>query len=226
MTTNDQHLGLALSDEASWGDSSEKGLIAAAQEGSREALEQLLGRQRTALYRAARRFRLSREDTEDVVQDAFLRALTHLGTFRRESNFSTWMVAILNNSALSLKRKEKRARLYSLDGAGEFEGGSGWDFPDERVSPEQEAIRQELLLILHAIILKQSKTHQVIFEECLIEGRSIRELAPSLGLTLPSAKSSFFRAKRKVANSFVWRGLVNRRAARNRLRTEASGKGT
>lgn len=197
---------------------SQRCLIGAAQAGDREALEELLSKQRPALIRAARRFRMSHEDTEDVVQDALLRALTHLRSFRQESNFSTWMIAILNNSALTLKRKSKRARWHSLEhGPEETHAAGNWDVPDHRLGPEQEAMHKELVVLLHTVVLKQSRTHRVILENSLSEDRSIHELAASFGITLSSAKSSLFRAKRKVTESFVRRGLVNRHHDRRRM---------
>lgn len=211
---------------ASWSEACEKVLIAAAQAGKREAFDELVARQRAGLHRAARRFRVSYEDAEDLVQDAILRALINLKTFRSESNFSTWIVAILNNSALSLKRRDKRVRWFSLDtGSDESQTPGNWDIPDERIGPEQEAIRRELLITLQAVVLKQSRKHQIILEKCLFENRPIRELALSLGLTVSSAKSSLFRAKRKVADSFLRRGIVNRRRDRSGLRAYESAEG-
>jgi RNA polymerase sigma-70 factor, ECF subfamily len=221
MTTNESTMdgGLCHSEHAQGSrhdPSSEQALIAAAQAGFTGAMDELLVRHKTALYRAARRFTRSHEDAEDLVQDAMLRAFVNVGKFRGESHFGTWLIAIVNNAALSKKRKGKNVYWFSLDnGKEEFGGLGGWDVPDRRYDPEQEIMRQELLRILHRVILRQSQTHQVMLEQCVFNEARIRDVASSLGLTIGSAKSSLYRARRRVSESFVRRGLVKRRNIAN-----------
>jgi RNA polymerase sigma-70 factor, ECF subfamily len=197
--------------------SGEQALVAAAQAGMTDAMEELLVRHKTALYRAARRFTRSHEDAEDLVQDAMLRAFVNMGKFRKESQFATWLIAIVNNAALSMKRKGKNTYFVSLDS--KHEEGPGlnrWDIPDVRLNPEQEIMQQELRTFLHTVLLRQSRTHQIILERCVFDEARIAEAASSLGLTIGSAKSSLYRARRRVSDSFERRGLVKRRNSNTR----------
>jgi len=190
----------------------EQALVAAAQDGRIDAMDELLVRHKTALYRAARRFTRSHEDAEDLVQDAMLRAFVNVRKFRKESHFSTWLIAIVNNAALSMKRKGKNTYFVSLDsGHEEITGQSRWDIPDVRRSPEEEIMQQELLAFLQTVLLGQSRTHQTILEQCVFNETRIGDAASSLGLTIGSAKSSLYRARRRVSDSFERRGLVKRR---------------
>lgn len=191
--------------------SGEQALVAAAQAGMTGAIEELLAKHKTALYRAARRFTRSHEDAEDLVQDAMLRAFVNVRKFREESHFATWLIAIVNNAALSMKRKEKNAHFVSLDSTHEAASPSRWDIPDVRRSPEEEIIQQELLALLHTVLLRQSRTHQTLLEQCVYNEVRIGDAASSLGLTIGSAKSSLYRARRRVSDSFEKRGLVKRR---------------
>ena len=192
--------------------SGEQALVAAAQAGIPGAMNELLVRYRTALYRAAIRFTRTHEDAEDLVQDAMLRAFVNVRKFRNESHFVTWLIAIVNNAALSMKRKQKRTYFVSLDSRNEeVTGLNRWDIPDVRRSPEEEIIQQELLAFLHALLLRQSRTHQAILEQCVFNEAGIRDAASSLGLTMGSAKSSLYRARRRVSDSFERRGLIKRR---------------
>ena len=192
--------------------SSEQALIAAAQAGISDAMDELLVRHRRSVYRAARRFTKSHEDAEDLVQDAMLRAFVNVGKFRHESHFATWLIAIVNNAGISMKRKEKRVYRLSLDSRKNEPGSmSNWDIPDGRLNPEQEIVRQELLAILQTVLLRQSRTHQTILEQCVFNEARIGEVASSLGLTIGSAKSSLYRARRRVVDSFPKRGIVKRR---------------
>ena len=192
--------------------SSEKALIAAAQAGVSDAMDELLVRHRRCLYRAARRFTHTHEEAEDLVQDAMLRAFVNVGKFRHESHFATWLIAIVNNAGLSMKRKGKGVCWLSLDSRKtELGGMSNWELPDGRLNPEQETMQQELRAILQAVLLRQSRTHQTILEQCVFDEARIGEVASSLGVTIGSAKSSLYRARRRVFDSFLKRGIVKRR---------------
>jgi RNA polymerase sigma-70 factor (ECF subfamily) len=216
MTTTET----AITDESSNGHygftslcdgSEERTLVVAAQAGMIDAMNELLARHKAALYRAARRFTRSHEDAEDLVQDAMLRAFVNVRKFRKESHFRTWLIAIVNNAALSMKRKGKNAYFVSLDSKHEDASGpSRLEVLDVRSSPEEEVIQQELLTFLHAVLLRQSRTHQVILERCIFDEVRVADAAFSLGLTIGSAKSSLHRARRRVSASFERRGLVKR----------------
>jgi RNA polymerase sigma-70 factor (ECF subfamily) len=192
--------------------SGEEALVAAAQAGVPDAMNELLVRHKTTLYRTARRFTRSHEDAEDLVQDAMLRAFMNVGKFRKECRFATWLVAIVNNAALSMKRREKKIFLASLDSRNEEPTGlSHWDIPDVRSSPEKEFTQQELLAFLHRVIMRQSRTHQIILGRCVFEEARMADAASSLGVTIGSAKSSLYRARRRVSDSFERRDLIKRR---------------
>ena len=192
--------------------SGERALVAAAQAGRTEAMNELLVRHKASLYRAAMRFTMSHEDAEDLVQDAMLRAFVNVRRFRSECHFGTWLTAIVNNAALSMKRRGRRTRFVSLDSKYD-EDPSGpvcCDIPDVRRSPEEETIQHELLAYLHRVLLRQSKTHQMILKRCVFDEHSIADTALSVGLTTSSAKSSLHRARRRVFDSFERRGLIKR----------------
>jgi RNA polymerase sigma-70 factor (ECF subfamily) len=146
----------------------EQALVAAAQAGVTDAMEELLVRHKKALYRSARRFTRSHEDAEDLVQDAMLRAFVNVGKFRKESHFATWLIAIVNNAALSMKRKGKKTYFVSLDSQHEdMAGASRREISDVRLNPEQEIMQQELRTFLHKALLRQSRIHQIILERVL-----------------------------------------------------------
>ena len=141
-----------------------------------------------------------------------LRAFVNVRKFRKESHFATWLIAIVNNAALSMKRKGRNTYFVSLDSTHEEPARlNRWDFPDVRRNPEEEVAQRELLALLRSVLLRQSATHRIMLERCVFDGVRIAETASSLGLTIGSAKSSLYRARRRVHESFERRGLVNRR---------------
>jgi RNA polymerase sigma-70 factor (ECF subfamily) len=193
--------------------SSEASLIHAAQAGMPGAMDELLVRHRGVLYGTARRFTNSHEDAEDLVQDAMLRAFINIRKFRGDARFRTWLVAIVNNTALSMKRKQKAACWISIDDTRkESYDSPGWEFPDSSFSPEQELIWQEFVSVLKTAISAKSQRYQIVIRACMLNEQSAREAAPALGITIASAKSRLFRVRRGLFESFVRRGLVKRRA--------------
>jgi RNA polymerase sigma-70 factor (ECF subfamily) len=192
--------------------SREQVLVAAAQAGRTDAMDELLARHKVAMYRAARRFTRNHEDAEDLVQDAMFRAFVNVRKFREECHFATWLIAIVNNAGRSMKRRGKNIHFVSLESPHqETAGPSRWDVADVRPDPEEDATRRELLLFLHRVLLRQSRTHQIILERCVFEEGRIADAAASLGVTIGSAKSSLYRARRRVSDSFERRGLMKKR---------------
>src|SRR5438270_1255642 len=95
--------------------SDELALVAAAKAGDISAFEELVRRYDRNVFRIAQHITQSREDAEDVVQDAFLKAFQNLANFQEQSKFYTWLVRIAVNEALMKLRRRRTGRTVSLD---------------------------------------------------------------------------------------------------------------
>ena len=80
-------------------------LVAAAKGGDGVAFETIVKRHRQRILGLALRYTRSREDAEDIVQQTFQRAFSHLQGFEGRSSFSTWLTSIVINQALMLLRR-------------------------------------------------------------------------------------------------------------------------
>src|SRR5438477_1424748 len=89
-------------------------LVAAARSGDLTAFDELVNRYEDKIFRVTRNITGNREDAEDAMQDAFLKAFAHLNNFHGESRFYTWLVRIAANEALMRLRK-RRPNQFSLD---------------------------------------------------------------------------------------------------------------
>jgi RNA polymerase sigma-70 factor, ECF subfamily len=87
-------------------------LVARARDGDADAFGQLVGRHRTAVYRAALAAVGSHPDAEDAAQDAFVVAYRRLATFRGESTFKTWLLTIAWHQAIN--RRRALSRMWRL----------------------------------------------------------------------------------------------------------------
>ena len=124
-------------------------LVHAAKNGSVAAFEQLVSRYDRKLLRIAQSITHNREDSQDAVQEAFLKAYQNLSAFREDSKFSTWLFRITVNQSLMKLRKQRSAKEMSLEEDFEAEG----DFLPKEVAdwapnPEQLYWASELRDIL------------------------------------------------------------------------------
>src|SRR5712671_7698095 len=104
--------------------SEEMQLVRRAKRGDDQAFEELVRRYDRNVFRIAQHITQNREDAEDVVQDAFLKAYQNLGQFQGNSKFYTWLVRIAVNEALMKLRKRKSDKTVSMDEDVETEDGS------------------------------------------------------------------------------------------------------
>ena len=93
----------------------ESGLVAKAREGDSSAFNELVNRYSRKIYRLAKHITQNDEDAEDVLQETFLKAFSHLDSFQGQSKFYTWIVRIAVNEALMKLRKRKSDRSVPLD---------------------------------------------------------------------------------------------------------------
>jgi len=189
----------------------DKELVVAAQNGDTSAWEELLTRHRATVYRTARRYVMNAEDAEDLVQETMLRAFVNIGTFRGESRFSSWLVAIVINTALSNKRREKHIRWISLDEQEGEEDRFCMKSPrDMRRGPEEDCSHRELRGLLRREALKLHPKYRFILAACDFDDCSIKEVARALGMRLGTAKSRLQRARWRLSKAMRKSGAVSR----------------
>src|SRR5437016_12704225 len=95
--------------------SDELTLVQAAKAGDVTAFEELVRRYDRNVFRIAQHITQNREDAEDVVQDAFIKAFSNLKQFQGQSKFYTWLVRIAVNEALMKLRRRRPEGQVSLD---------------------------------------------------------------------------------------------------------------
>src|SRR5438270_2818245 len=93
-------------------------LLAHAAGGCKDALEELFRRYRLVAYRVAFRLLSNEADALDAVQEAFIKALTHLPGFEGRSSFKTWLLRVVSNASLDLGRQRGRREALSMDALG------------------------------------------------------------------------------------------------------------
>jgi len=176
--------------------SDELALVRAAKAGDMGAFEELVKRYDRNVFRIAQHITQNREDAEDVVQDAFLKAYGNLEQFQEQSKFYTWLVRIAVNEALMKLRRRRPERTVSLDQEVQTEEDSmPREVADWSPNPEQQYSQAELRDILGKTIQGLPSGFRTVFVLRDVEGLSTEETAEALGLSIPAVKSRLLRAR-------------------------------
>jgi RNA polymerase sigma-70 factor (ECF subfamily) len=171
-------------------------LVQASKHGDIAAFEELVKRYDRTLFRIAQSVTHNREDSQDAVQETFLKAYQHLGDFRGDSKFSTWLIRIAVNQSLMKLRKQRAIREESLDE--DFQGDSD-KLPREVIdwapNPEQLYRTSELRQILIKTIDELPPSLRVVFVLQDLEALSTDQTAEALNLSQSAVKSRLWRAR-------------------------------
>jgi len=148
------------------------------------------------IYRLGLKMLGSPQDAEDVLQNTFLNALTHLSDFEGRSSISTWLYRIASNEALMLIRRKKPAfNLEDLQTDDSDEGTMPEIFVDWTVLPERELLTGEGKHAIDGAIQKLPESLRMVFILRDIEDVSIKETAEILNLTETNVKTRLLRAR-------------------------------
>jgi len=174
-------------------------LVSEAKAGNYAAFEELVNRYEKKIYRLGMNITGNREDAEDVLQEAFLKAFEHLPEFREDSRFYTWIVRIAVNEALMKLRKRRTSREVPIEDSSD-EGGEVLvrEFADWKPNPEQEYARAELEGILEGWVKALPAGFRTVFYLRDVEGLSTEETADLLNLSVGAVKARLFRARLRL----------------------------
>lgn len=172
-------------------------LASGRREEAAERFGEIVDRQQRRAARIAYHYLRDPAEVDEVVQDAFLKAFTHLPSFREDLFFELWFTRILVNACLDrLKARGRRARWMI---PAETREGLLPDGPPSR-EPSPEAVllakeqRERLEVAIDRLPLRQ-RTAMIL---CHLEGRPAREVSAIMGLNESTVRVHLFRAVRKL----------------------------
>ena len=169
-------------------------LVHASKEGDAAAFEQLVKRYDRRLLRISRTVTRNREDSEDAVQEALLKAFQNLADFREHSQFSTWLIRITVNQSL-MKLRRRTHKEVSLDDFQEDGDALPLDVPDRAPNPEQLCWASELRDILVRTVGELRPILRTVFVLRDVEGLSIEQTAQVLNLSQAAVKARLWRVR-------------------------------
>jgi RNA polymerase sigma-70 factor (ECF subfamily) len=154
--------------------------------GDRDAFSMLVMRHTKKFYSLAYRMLSSREEAEDIVQEAFLALWTSPGKWdgERQTKFTTWFYRVVANACIDRKRKQKPLPLED-----------GFDPPDEGRGADEAIEMRRRKENIDACIGELPESQQTALALCFYEGVSNREAAEIMGVSVKALESLLMRAK-------------------------------
>jgi len=171
-------------------------LVAVARSGDSSAFVELSKRHSRRVLHKIYRITNNWQDAEDVLQESLMKAFVHLHTFECRASFSTWLTRIAINTALMLLRKRKGGLRSEIDSRlDDLAQSDQWELRDHRDNPEQHYARQQRASMLSGAIRRLRPESRRVLELQQAGELSTKEIAQSLGISEPAAKSRLLRAR-------------------------------
>ena len=171
--------------------------------GNEDAFGILMGRYENSLYGLIFKMVRNHEETQDLVQEAFIKSYKALESFNKQYSFSTWLFKIASNNCIDHLRK-RRLKTTSIDAPIQTENGSlSQDLPDDSFSPEKDSLRNELFSSVNSIIDELPDKYKVVINLRHKEDKSYEEIAVALDIPIGTVKARIFRAREILKKSIT-----------------------
>jgi RNA polymerase sigma-70 factor (ECF subfamily) len=180
-------------------------LVRRAQAGDRDALSTLVQSQQTYVYSIAMSLMHNPADAADMTQEAFIRLMRSLGTYRAETKFTTWLYRLVTNICLDGLRRRGRP-IDSLDEPSSGHGGEDAQTSGERLAdtdrwsqPEQELELRESASEVRAALASLPPAQRLALTMHYFEDLRYEDIADVMSLPLNTVKSHIRRGKERLA---------------------------
>src|SRR5947209_6969600 len=176
-------------------DPAEAELVARARQRNEAAVRSIMRANNRRLYRLARGILRDDGEAEDVVQETYVRAFTHLNEFRGDSALATWLARIAMNEALGRLRRRRPGVEWSSLPEGTLEAQI-IQFPlASSDDPEKTMAQREIQRVVEHAIDELPEAFRLVFITRVIEGMNVEETAEILRLRPETVKTRLHRAR-------------------------------
>jgi RNA polymerase sigma-70 factor, ECF subfamily len=170
-------------------------LLARARDRDEAAIRSIMQSNNRRLYRLARGILRNDSEAEDVVQETYVRAFTHLDSFRGDSSLATWLARIAMNEALGRVRGQRHVIEWTSLPAGVIEAQI-IPFPlSASLDPEKAMAQREIQAVVEHAIDELPEDFRLVFISRVVEAMSVEETAEILALKPQTVKTRLHRAR-------------------------------
>jgi RNA polymerase sigma-70 factor (ECF subfamily) len=163
-----------------------------------ERYAEIVARHQRRASRIAFHYLRDAADADDAVQDAFIKAFTHLETYRDELPFEVWFTRILINGCLDRIKSRNRRSRWVVPMEGQGPAGDAMDPVGEQPNPEARALAAERRRQLSAALARLPERQRAVFVLSHEQGYTSREVSAMTGMKESTVRVHLFRAIRKL----------------------------
>jgi RNA polymerase sigma-70 factor (ECF subfamily) len=178
------------------------------QDGARELFSQIVGRQQRRASRIAWHYLRDAAEADEAVQDAFVKAYTHIASFQRNLSFEVWFTRILINGCLDRQKARMRRSRWLMpvgDATAHDQHTVEHASRPSDQSPEDLVLAQEWRKQLGVAVRKLPGRQRLVFLLCHYADHSTRDVAEMTGLNESTVRVHLFRAIRKLRTAMEGR---------------------
>ena len=166
------------------------------------AIRLMMRRHNQRLFRAARGILRDDAEAQDALQEAWLKAIAAIGTFRSDARLATWLTRIVVNESLGrLRRTRRGAEVIRLEADLPEGDAPARDPADTAPNPEASAMQSEARRIIEARIDELPDAFRTVFILRAVEELSVEETAEALGIPEATVRTRFFRGRAMLRES-------------------------
>ena len=174
-------------------------LVEWAKGGDLQAFEELVARYRDRAYVRAYSIMRNEDLAVDLSQNAWVKAWQRLAQFHGDASFTTWLNRIVTNLCLDELRRQKRARMDSIEEIEEATGPVENRMEIQEVDPMERIAREELRSRIDAAMDKLSDNHRTVLVLYEYEQIEYKQIAEKMGTSIGTVMSRLFYARKKMA---------------------------
>jgi RNA polymerase sigma-70 factor (ECF subfamily) len=176
----------------------DESMVAGLRKRHEKAFAEMVRRYQRTLLMVAIRITRSHEDSEDVVQDAFLKVFQNIESFRGDSLFRTWLTRVVMNEALMKIRKNPRHHMSIDDHTEDGPGSPIRELAGTGCTPEEFCSLREIESMALALMARVSPTSQHVVKLCMEMELSPTDAAKRLKLKLSTVKSRLWTGREEL----------------------------
>lgn len=192
----------------------EYAIVKLAQEGNRDALDQIIAHYEKRIYNFCYRMVSDREEAFDLAQDTFLRVCASLRSFRGDAPFSSWIYRVANNVCVDYIRRRRKCRTVSLDAACETADGEVyWQVSTGEPGPADVAEYGELVREVTEGIRGLSPEHRAVVVMHDLQNLTYEQISEVCRCPMGTVKSRLNRARHALKRHLEDRGILRRSSA-------------
>lgn len=164
-----------------------------------DAFRAIMKKYNQRLYRVARGIVRNDSEAEDIVQEAYVRAFTHLESFRGDSSLATWLSRITINEALGrLRAQRPTVDLVTFESQRTAAEIIQFPLTSKSDDPEKTMAQRQILQLVEQATDNLPEVYRIVFITRVIEGMSVEDTAEILNLRPETVKTRLHRARKLV----------------------------